>query len=262
MTEGLLELVGLRCRTADRTPGTAAATEALAGELGARNGTAPKLIGAAEEPRAARWEDDLRDARGCLLEAGGQVEDALRVGAFPALVAGDCSIAITTLPAVVRTSPDATVLWLDAHGDFNTPETTASGYLGGMCLSAACGVWDAGLGQPVLDPARVVQCGVRDVDAGEQVLLETRGVTRVLRPSALVEHVAGRPLYVHLDLDVLDPSILPTAFPVAGGLSDGGLRTLLSDVAGAADVIGCEVTSFAVPELAELVATIVDPLLP
>jgi arginase len=257
-----LELVGLRCRTADRTAGTAAATEALVGELGARNGAAPKLIGTAEEPRERRWEDDLRDARGCLLEAGGQVEDALGIGAFPVLVAGDCSIAITTLPAVARARPEATVLWLDAHGDFHTPETTTSGYLGGMCLAAACGVWDAGLGQPALDPAQVVQCGVRDVDAGEQVMLETRGVARVLRPGALAETLAGRAVYVHLDLDVLDPTVLPTAFPVPGGLSDGGLRTLLAEVAAATDVIGCEVTSFAVPELAELVATIVDPLLP
>ena len=47
----------------------------------------------------------------------------------------------------MRHVPDVRVLWLDAHGDFNTPETTPSGFLGGMCLAAACGRWDAGFGR-------------------------------------------------------------------------------------------------------------------
>ena len=50
-----------------------------------------------------------------------------------------------TLPALARTRGDAKLLWLDAHGDFNTPETTGSGYLGGMCLAGACGLWDTGV---------------------------------------------------------------------------------------------------------------------
>ena len=53
---------------------------------------------------------------------------------------------MTTLPTVLRHVPEARVVWLDAHGDFNTPATTPSGFLGGMCLAAACGRWDAGLG--------------------------------------------------------------------------------------------------------------------
>ena len=61
------------------------------------------------------------------------------------LLAADCSMSMTTLPTALRHQPEARVLWLDAHGDFNTPDTTPSGYLGGMCLAAA-GEWDAGLG--------------------------------------------------------------------------------------------------------------------
>ena len=60
---------------------------------------------------------------------------------------------MTTFQAVVRHAPDVHVLWLDAHGDFNTPETTPSGFLGGMCLAAACGRWDSGF-EPALEPAR------------------------------------------------------------------------------------------------------------
>jgi arginase family enzyme len=159
------------------------------------------------------------------------------------------------------------VLWLDAHGDFNTPDTTPSGFLGGMCLAAACGRWDAGLTEDTLDPAQVVMCGVRDLDGEERVLLETAGVRNV-RPSQLADMLDGEDVYVHLDLDVLDPSVLPSQFPADGGLSDGGLRTLLGEVAGVANVLGVEITAFEAPEdesetqgLAEIIAAIVQPLM-
>jgi arginase len=261
-------LVALLCRTSDRTAGGARGARALAVEIGERLGIEPRLVGSPGEPRAAPWDDDLRASRGCLLEAGGQVEDALGRGAFPILTASDCSICMTTLPAVLRHRPDAHVLWLDAHGDFNSPETTPSGFLGGMCLAAACGVWDAALGAgPAVDPARVVLCGARDLDPGERALLDARDLAPE-PPGGLAERLAGLAVYVHLDLDVLDPSVFPAQFPAPGGLSDGGLRLLLGEVAERADVVGVELTAFEAPDddvsaagLAELVASIVDPLL-
>jgi arginase family enzyme len=168
---------------------------------------------------------------------------------------------MTTLPVLVRQRPDARVLWLDAHGDFNTPDTTPSGFLGGMCLAAACGAWDSGFGSG-LDPAHVVMCGVRDVDPGERVLLDTRGVGRVENPSQLADVLDGRSVFVHLDLDVVDPTILPAKFPAPGGLSDGGLRTLLGEVGEAVDLIGAEITGCLAPDRASRVATMVEPLLP
>jgi arginase family enzyme len=250
------------CRTSDRSPAGAAGTEALTAELAGRVGVEARMIGSPGEAKAADWGDDLRDSRGCILEAGGQVDDALAEGNYPVLVASDCSVCLTTLPAVVRHHPGATILWLDAHGDFNTPDTTTSGFLGGMCLAGACGLWDAGLDLPAVDPAAVVMCGVRDLDGGELVLLETHGVMRMTRPGLLADALSGRQVFVHLDLDVLDPSVLPAQFPAPGGLSDGGLRTLLVEVAGACELLGCEITSFGSPELAELIATVVDPLIP
>jgi arginase len=251
----------LRCRTSDRTAGGARGAEALGLELdpGAR------IVGE-PEARIANWVDDLRDSRGCLLEAGGQVEDMLAAGRFPVLTASDCSICMTTLAAVVRHAPDVQVLWLDAHGDFNTPDTTVSGFLGGMCLAAACGRWDAGF-EPALEPARVTMCGVRDLEARERVLVETAGVA-VARPSEAAEQLRGRRVYVHLDLDVLDPDILPSQFPAPHGLSDTGLRTLLGELGRASDVVGLEVTAFEAPADAaerarrtELVAGMIRPLL-
>jgi arginase family enzyme len=253
-------MIALACRTSDRDARGSAGAVALAGQLAARLGAAARTIGSPGEARAAGWEDDLRDSRGCLLEAGGQLEDALQDGRYPVLTASDCSICLATLPVLARLRPDAHVLWLDAHGDFNTPETTPSGFLGGMCLAGACGLWDTGFGG-ALDPALVVMCGVRDVDAGERVLLDTRGVGLVPAPSELAGVVAGRQLFVHLDLDVLDPGVLPASFPAPGGLSDGGLRTLLAEVAGSAQLVGAEITSMIAPERARRVATIVEPLL-
>jgi arginase len=254
-------VIALLCRTSDRDARGAQGAEALAFELAARLGREARMIGSPEEPRDSGFQDDLRDSRGCLLEAGGQLEDAMTDGRYPILTASDCSICLTTLPTLARLRPDAWVLWLDAHADFNSPETTPSGFLGGMCLAAACGVWDSGLGAG-MDPARVVMCGVRDVDPGERVLLETKGVGLAESPSQLADLLDGRPVFVHLDLDVVDPTILPARFPAPGGLSDGGLRTLLAEVAEAVDLIGAEITAFLAPDRARRVATIVEPLLP
>jgi arginase len=258
-----LSVAALRCRTSDRTAGGARGAEALALALDPQ----ARLVGTPGEPRIASFEDDLRDSHGCLLEAGGQVEDLLTAGRFPVLTASDCSICMTTFQAVVRHFSDVRVLWLDAHGDFNTPQTTSSKFLGGMCLAAACGRWDAGF-EPSIEPARVLMCGVRDLDAGERVLVETSGVGYA-RPSEVVPALAGEKVYVHLDLDVLDPSVLPAQFAVPNGLSETGLRTLLADVARECDVVGVEVTAFEAPADAEsrarrtaLVASIVAALLP
>ena len=262
-----LSVVGLLCRTSDRTPGGARGVEALAPLIAEEAGATVRMIGSPGEPSARDWSEDLRDSRGCLLEAGGQLDDALVDGRFLVLLAGDCSISLTTLPTVVRHSPDAYVLWLDAHGDFNTPETTPSGFLGGMCLAGACGKWDAGLVEETVDPAQVLLCGTRDLDGQEQVLLETSGA-RVVRPSQLADLLDGEDVFVHLDLDVLDPSVLPSQFPADGGLSDAGLRTLLGEVAGVAQVLGVEITAFEAPadearrqSIAETLASIVQPLM-
>jgi arginase family enzyme len=241
--------------------------QALAPLLAEQTGTTARMVGTPGDPRPQDWAEDLRESRGCLLEAGGQVDDALVAGRFPLLVAGDCSISITTLPTVLRHAPETYVLWLDAHGDFNTPDTTPSGFLGGMCLAAACGKWDAGLSEDRVDPTKVVMCGVRDLDGRERVLLETSGVRNV-RPSQLGDELDDRDVYVHLDLDVLDPSIMPAQFAADGGLSDAGLRTLLGEIAGVSRLVGVEITGFEAPEdeaeraaLAEIIATVVQPLM-
>lgn len=255
--ERTLTPVAMLCRISERAPH---ATRALADALGSE----PRLIGSEEEPREAGWEDDLRDARGCLLEAGGQVDDALAADRFPLLVAGDCSIAMTTLAAVRRHRPDARVLWLDAHGDFNTPSTTGSGFLGGMSLAGAVGEWDPGLAAPV-PPESVVMAGVRDLDPEEREALERSPVTVVGAGLDTLVHVQNEldraPVFIHLDVDVLDPEDMPAQYPAPGGLRTEKLYDLLEAVAGECEIVGVEVTAFVDPAHAGTVAHVLEPLL-
>jgi arginase len=261
-----LALVALRCRTSDRSAGSGRGVEALAAELAGRLDARPRTIGSPQDPAVQDFEADLAASRGCLLEAGGQVDDALGAGRAPVLLAGHCTVALTTLPAVARRRPDAKVLWLDAHGDFNSPATTATGFLGGMCLAGACGRWDPGLGQePAFPPERLVLCGVRDLDRPERDDLERSAATVIgasLETLVFLQNVLdGAPVYVHLDLDVLDPAVMPSEFPAPGGLSQEKLYDLLEAVAGACEVVGLEVTCLEDPGLAGLVSDTIWPLL-
>jgi arginase family enzyme len=258
-------VVGLRCRTSDQTADAARGVDALAPLLAERAGVEPRMVGEPGKARPARFQEDLVSSRGCLLEAGGQVDDALAAGRRPVLVAAECSVALTTLPALSRHRPDARVLWLDAHADFNTPGTTPSGYLGGMCLAGACGRWDPGLGQEPLPLDRLVLCGVRELDPPERESLERARVTVI--GAALetlvyaVNALDGGPVYVHLDLDVLDPALMPARFPAPGGLTEEKLYDLLDAAADACEVVGLEVTCLEDPGRAPLVADLVAPLL-
>ncbi len=267
-----LSLVALRCRTADRTARAMRGVETLAPLLEARLESEARAIGSPSEPRTVPYGEDLRESRGCLLEAGGQVDDALEAGKVPVLVAGDCSIGITTLPSALRHGPGIKVLWLDAHADYNTPASTTSGYLGGMSLAGACGEWDAGLTDTIASD-RVVLAGVRDIDGAEREVLGRSGVT-VIGASTVETLVAvknaldGAPVYVHLDLDVLDPEHFPAQFPAPGGLHPEKLYDLAEAVVEDCELVGLEITAFEAPDepaahavAAETAIRVVEPFL-
>ena len=259
----MTRVVAMQCRTSDRTAGAGEGATVLAALLGQRLGVEPRFVGSPGSPRNAEWSEDLADSRGCILEAGGQVDDALGDGDVPILLAGDCSIALTTLAAVARRRPDAKVLWLDAHGDYNTPGTTPSGYLGGMCLAGACGEWDPGFGDPV--PAeRVVLAGIRELDGEERALLERSDATVIgasLETLVAVQNALdGAPVYVHLDVDVIDPEEMPAQFPSPGGLRPDKLYDLLEAVADECEIVGVEITSLEAPGRAATVARVLEPL--
>jgi arginase len=233
--------------------------EALGVAVAEQLGVEAALIGEPGAPREAQWREDLRDAAPVLTDAAEAIGAALDAGERPVLFASDCTIAVSTLPALARREPGVRIVWLDAHGDFNTPDTSASGYLGGMCLAAACGRWDAGFGGEV-DPARVVLSDARDLDAAEREELERAGLAPIT-PGSVAGAVRGERVFLHLDLDVLDPSEMPCTFPAPGGLSMDQLRAVLEQLAGAAEIVGIEVTSMAAPAPAPRLAGLLLPLL-
>jgi arginase len=236
----------LRARTSDRTDGGGAGAQALAERLGGR------VVGEPSPGRPRDWSEDLPAARPVLEAAAAEISAALDQGELPLLTASDCSICIATLPAVARLVPGVRFLWIDAHGDFNTPGTTPSGFLGGMCLAAACGRWDAGW-PDTIDPATVSFLGVRELDPGERVEVERAGVETGVPDAG--------PVYVHLDLDGLDPSVMPVQFPVPGGLAADEVREALARLGAEGRLVGLEVTAFEHPEHLDLVLEILEPVI-
>ena len=241
-----LRVACLRGRTSDRTSGAGDGAEALARLLGGH------VVGSPGVPEVRDWSVDLPDAAPVFEAATAELEAAFAGGELPVLTASDCSICIATFPAVLEREPDAHFAWIDAHGDFNTPDTTPSGFLGGMCLAAACGRWDAGWAAPI-DPARVHLLGVRELDPGEEEEVEAAGLT--------AEVPDGVPLYVHLDTDVLDPTVMASQFPVPGGWDARRLRAQLAELAAGCSIVGVEITALEDPAAAELVAEAIQPLL-
>jgi arginase len=240
-----LRVTCLRARTSDRTDGAGAGAEALARALGGR------VVGEASAGAPRDWSQDLPAARPVLKAAAAEVSAALDQGELPLLTASDCTICIATLPTAARRIPGLRVLWLDAHGDFNTPDSTPSGFLGGMCLAAACGRWDAGW-PDTIDPAMVSFLGVRDLDPGERVEVEQARVGTGVPGDG--------PIFVHLDLDVLDPSVLAPQFPVPGGLQAADVRDVLARLRDEGRLVGLEVTALEDPAGVDLVTEILEPV--
>jgi arginase len=158
-------------------------------------------------------------------------------GEAPVFLGGDHSLSIGTVSAITADSARVGVLWVDAHGDFNTPATTPSGNVHGMALAALLGLGAAELtdiGRPgaKLAPEQVVILGARDLDLGERALLhevgvrvitmreiDEKGIARVSR-EVLDRFESCARIHVSLDLDSLDPDEAPgVGTPVPGGLS-------------------------------------------
>jgi arginase len=182
----------------------------------------------------ARFLDEILET--CRRVAA-EVERARSDGLTPLVLGGDHSIAIGTLSGLAGPSGPGGVLWLDAHGDLNTPETTPSGNVHGMPLAAALGLCGSvfardGLTVPALDPQRVALVGVRALDPGEREAvkalglavytisdIDRRGVEPVVE-EALATVANAAFVHVSVDLDVVDPEVAPgVGDPVRGGLS-------------------------------------------
>lgn len=140
------------------------------------------------------------------------------------IYSGDCMAPLGVLAGLQRRGLSPFVVWLDAHGDFNTWETTPSGYIGGMPLAMLAGRGEQtivqGIGLETVDTSRILIADARDVDPEEGVALTGSGV-RVAAVGEIAEGVpADLPIYLHLDVDVVTPAEMPALrYPAGGGPS-------------------------------------------
>lgn len=161
---------------------------------------------------------------------------------IPLIFASDCTSCWGAMKGLSSHTPH--VLWYDAHGDFNTPQTTPSGFLGGMPLAALTGRGNQDyLAEIALDPvseARVTITDARNLDPEEGEMLANSQVHH-LRDVTLLHAVnwSGQPLYLHFDTDIADPQEMPAlSYPEAGGPSLALLGDTLEHVARSARVVG------------------------
>jgi arginase len=204
--------------------------------------------------------DEPREERlGHLLaRLGYEVARARAAGFFPLVLGGDCLTSLGTLAGLM--DPPATgIAWFDAHGDFNTPEITISGYLGGMPLACAVGRGLEDLRERskmagVVAERNVALLGARDLDPLEERALAASSVMLV-RTSEFAGDTAKldraihaldtlQQVYLHVDIDVLDPVEAPGVnFPAAGGLQVAQLQEAVRKVAGLGNIQALALTA-------------------
>jgi arginase len=189
-------------------------------------------------------------------QVGARVKSSVGDGAFPVILSGSC---FASVGVVAGLGDSATgVVWLDAHGDFNNPETAIFGYLDGMGTAILTGsAWQGLLstvpGARPLPEAAVVLAGARDFDPPEEERLAASAIVQVPpdelgSPEALLTalrsaHLTG--LYLHVDLDVLDVDEAQVNVYSAGGGIDGDqLASLVKAILDEFDVRAMSLTAY------------------
>lgn len=144
-------------------------------------------------------------------------------GHLPIAIVGDCTFSMGVLAGLQRDIPALTLVWYDAHGDFNTPETTPSGFIGGMPLAMLCGRGEQtiriGAGAQIQPEANIILTDGRDLDPGEREAVVASALTHLPNLADLLSiDLSDRPIYIHFDCDVLRLSDLPAVtYPAEGG---------------------------------------------
>lgn len=199
----------------------------------------------------------------CIVPMGrrvaGAVATSIQGGHFPLVLGGDHSLSVGSIRGAAR-HRRLGVIWVDAHADFNTAETTPSGNIHGMPLAALCGLGDPRLvclwdeTPPVLDPKRVAIIGARDLDPGEKrnlreadVMVQSMEQIDRLGMVTALEKVIERisrdadGIYLSFDMDALDPRHAPgVGTPVPGGLTFREAHLACEVVAETGKLIGME----------------------
>jgi arginase len=187
-----------------------------------------------------------------------QVELTLKDKKLPVSLAGDCCTAIGVLAGLQRAGMNPLLIWFDAHGDFNTWETSPSGFLGGMPLAMLAGLGEQTMleinqVQP-LPAEQIILSDGRDLDPGERELVTSSSIRHFQDPLDLLKiPLEDQPIWVHFDTDMVNPELSPAQnYPAPGGpgleelkqvfqyLADSGLIRAVSVSSWAPDLPGAE----------------------
>ncbi|MFC3389998.1 arginase family protein [Aidingimonas halophila] len=242
-----MDLLLFHSPTADRNTLGMEGASRLAEVLSDRISVAPIHIGESGPLLHGDWHRQLMNTRPVLRQLGNTLSDTLDHDRFPITVLPRCAAALGTLPVIARHHPDAILLWLDAHGDLNTPRNSESGYLGGMVVSAAAGQWNSGLGTGwSLD--NIILAGARALDPCERQLIDAGAPKHVPPGTDFVERLLAMlgdvACYIHLDCDVLEPGHVPTEYACPGGITLETLSTLFRHLSRNQQILGIQVAEF------------------
>ncbi|MCT9008495.1 arginase family protein [Streptomyces sp. NPDC054766] len=143
-------------------------------------------------------------------------------GAVPTVVSGDCLVSLAMVAGLQRAGTEPSLVWFDAHGDVHTMESSTSGYPGGMALRMAVGgnpgLLADRLGLCAVPERRAVLVDARDLDPAEAEYLASAEIRRCGVDEVASDVLPDGPLFVHIDVDVIDAGELPgLKFPVGGG---------------------------------------------
>ncbi len=178
------------------------------------------------------------------------IHKATREGHVPVTIVGDCCAAIGALAGLQHAGVEPTLLWFDAHGDFNTWQTSPSGFLGGMPLAMITGRGEQtmpdAVGLKTLADDKVVLAGARDLDPGERDLLVASGVTMVADVETLLsEPLPGGPLHVHFDTDVICAEEVPAQrYAVSGGPGSQTMKAVFERIAASRRLAGVSMSAW------------------
>ena len=220
------------------------------------NVVSPVVETASMGAEKARYLDQILDLCDRLATL---VAQAAGRGAMPLVLGGDHSCALGSLIGMAQARGRGGVVWVDAHGDLNTPETSPTGNVHGMVLAAALGLAGDSFRRdgwpiPAVDHGKVALVGVRSLDEGERELLgridakvftmsevDRLGVEPCMQ-EALAHASGGAFLHVSLDMDVVDPDYAPgVGTPVRGGLSYREAHLAMETVAESAHIDSMDV---------------------
>ncbi len=181
-------------------------------------------------------------------EVADWVAEAVKAGNRPVAIVGDCCQTIPVMAGLERNGIPASIVWLDSHGDFNTWETTPSGFLGGMPLAMMTGRGDQRMMQqvglaPIAD-SRVLLSDGRDLDPGERDLVKGSSIRHMEKVIGVPYSLPEGPLYLHIDTDLIDARLAPTfLYAVQGGPSPEGLAAVIDAVMQTGRVVAVSVTA-------------------